>query len=320
MRTSPLKSKLAGRVIDPVPRARATRDSFRAMTFRPGLAGFFLTSLLLLFIAGCRNSSTTYTLTGRVISKHPETQQLIIDNDDIPGFMPAMTMPYTVKDPGGFEKVQPADVIRALVVVGPDRQFWLEHLEVTGKSAARPAKGASAHNVLYVGDKVPDVDMVNQDGKTIHLSQFQGKLVLFTFVYTRCPFPDFCPLISRQFSAIEKGLAANPAEFQATHLLTISLDPDYDKPPVLREYGLKYIDHNPSGFEHWDFVSTTQADLQALVEEFGLDLSSQDGQVLHSLNTILLARDGTVAEMWPGNEWQVAEVLDVTRHALSLQR
>jgi protein SCO1/2 len=285
---------------------------------KPKPAGIFLASLFLLAgLSGCQSSPTTYTLTGQVISKRPDTQQLIINNDNIPGFMSAMTMPYDVKDPAGFQKVQLADVIRAVVVVGPNNQFWLEHLEVTGKAAARPASDVSLRRVLMVGDKVPDVPMVNQDGKTIFFSQFKGKAVLLTFIYTRCPFPDYCPLISRQFSAIQKELGDNPVEFENTHLISVSLDPDFDKPSVFREYGLKYMDHNPAGFKHWDFVSTTPADLLKLTGSFGLSYAEENSQISHSLNTILLAADGTVADMWPGNEWQTSEVLDVMRHASS---
>ena len=268
-----------------------------------------------LLLASCHRSPTTYTLTGRVISKQPAIQQLMIDNDDIPGFMAAMTMPYAVKDPDGFNRVQPADLIRAEVVVQPAGNFWLEHLTVIGKGAARtPAEGAAAQ-VLMVGDKVPDVPMVNQDGKTLHFVQFKGKVVLLTLIYTRCPFADYCPLLSRQFATIQKELAKNPDDYKKTHLMSISLDPNYDKPPVLREYGLTYLDHDPKGFEHWDFVSTTPADLQKLAAAFGLSYSEQNSQISHSMNTVLIAADGTVADMWPGNDWQTSEVLEVMRHA-----
>jgi protein SCO1/2 len=268
-------------------------------------------------MVSCKNSPAKYVLTGRVISKQPSTQQLIVDNDDIPGFMSAMTMPYTVKDPEGFKNVQPADEIRADVVVPQPGQFWLENVKVIGKAAGRPAAEGPAPQVLMVGDIVPDVPMVNQDGKTLHFSQFKGQAVLLTFIYTRCPFPDYCPLISRQFSTIQKELAKNPDGYKKTHLISVSLDPKYDKPPVLHEYGLTYLDHDPKGFSHWDFASTTPADLEKLTGSFGLSVSQEDGQLSHSLNTILLAPDGTVAEMWPGNEWQPSEVLDVMRHALA---
>jgi protein SCO1 len=269
-------------------------------------------------LASCKNSPTTYTLTGRVISKQSATQQLIIDNDNIPGFMPAMTMPYDVKDPEGFGKVQPSDIIRADVVVAPGNKFWLERIIVTGKGAPRVSGDAGASHVLMIGERVPDVPMINQDGKIIHFGQFKGQDVLLTFIYTRCPFPDFCPLLSSRFAAIQSELVKNAEEFKRTHLVSISLDPDYDKPAVLREYGLKYIAHDPAGFQHWDFVSTSPADLQKLVADFGLDYSEQNSLISHSLNTVLLAADGTVVEMWPGNGWQTSEVLDVMRHTSTL--
>jgi protein SCO1/2 len=281
----------------------------------PTLFGLMACALLLLH--GCGNSRKTYVLTGRIISKQPSSQQLIINNDDIPGFMPAMTMPYAVKDPEGFERVQPADLIRADVVVEQPTQFYLEHLAVIGKSAASTSPQGAPVRALLIGDKAPDVPLVNQDGKTLRLSQLKGKAVLLTFVYTRCPFPDYCPLLSRQFAAIQNDLAKTPDDYNRTHLVSISLDPNYDKPPILRQYGLSYVEHDPKGFQHWDFVSTKPQDLQILVGSFGLEYSNEDSQISHSMNTILLAPDGTVANMWPGNEWKPSEVADVIRHALT---
>ena len=283
-----------------------------------GLGTFLFITLASLFLAGCRSTHPAYTLTGRVISKQPANQQLIIDNDDIPGFMPAMTMPYAVRDPDGFTRVQPGDIIRADVITVAPGQFWLERLAVTGKVPASPSAEGQVPHALMIGDKVPDVPMVNQDGKTIHFSQFKGKIILLTFIYTRCPFPDYCPLLTRQFATIQKELAKNPDEYNRTQLLSITLDPTYDKPAILRGYGLSNMDHDPKGFAHWNFVSTSGADLQKLTASFGLSYSEQDGQVSHSMNTVLLAADGTVATMWPGNEWQTSEVLAVMRHTLTL--
>lgn len=272
---------------------------------------------VVLALIGCKSSPTTYTLTGRVISKQPATNQLIVDNDDIPGFMSAMTMPFQVKDPDGFQKVQPADVIRADVVMGAPGQFWLEHVTVIGKATKQPQVEFAQPQVLMIGDQPPDVALTNQDGKTLHFGQFKGRLVLLTFIYTRCPFPDFCPLISTKFATIQKELAKNPDDFKKTQLISVTLDPKFDLPPVLREYGLRYLDHDPKGFEHWDFVLTTPPDLLKLTGSFGLAYSEENSQINHSLNTILLAADGTVAEMWPGNDWQTSEVLDVMRHSLA---
>ena len=138
-----------------------------------------------------------------------------------------MTMPYEVKDPDGFAQVSnPADLIRAQVVVEKPNQFYLEHLMVTGRSGAGSSPSSAARRVLMVGEKVPDVPLVNQDGKSIRFSQLKGKAVLLTFIYTRCPFPDYCPLLSRQFAAIQKDLANNPEDFKRTHLISISSGPE----------------------------------------------------------------------------------------------
>ena len=114
-----------------------TRKTQRAQFRAPYLA----MRLLFLFLASCQNSHAKYVLTGRVISKQPATQQLIIDNDDIPGFMPAMTMPYTVKDPDGFNRVQPADIIRADVVAEPDGKILARTFGRHGKGAAESSAG-----------------------------------------------------------------------------------------------------------------------------------------------------------------------------------
>ena len=270
-----------------------------------------------ILLSSCKNSPKTFTLTGHVISKQPETQQLIIDNDDIPGFMSAMTMPYAVKDPDGFQRVQPTDVIRADIVVEPPGKFWLEHLTVIGKATRPSSAEGAASQVLRVGDKVLDVPMVNQDGKPLHFAHFRGQFVLLTFIYTRCPFPDYCPLLSRQFAAIQKELAKNPANYKKTHLISITLDPNYDKPPVLRDYGLPYLDHDPKGFAFWEFVCTTPADLRKLANSFGLTYYEQDGLVSHAMNTILLDGDGTVANMWPDNDWKASEVLAALKNPTS---
>jgi protein SCO1/2 len=285
---------------------------------KSGFAGFLIITFISLLLASCQKSRPTYVLTGRVISKQPATQQLIIDNDDIPGFMSAMTMPYAVKDPDGFERVQPGDIVRADIIVGPAGKYWLEHLAVTGKVAAKSAAESAASPILGIGDMAPDVPLVNQDGKTIRFSQFKGKAVLLTFIYTRCPFPDYCPWLTRQFGLIQKELAKNPDDYKRTHLISMSLAPNYDKPPILREYGLSNMAHDPKGFQHWDFVSTTPADLKKLVTSFGVEYSDQDGQITHDLLTILLAPNGAIAKVWPYNNWKTTEVLDVMRHVSTM--
>ena len=283
--------------------------------FRSGAA---LLLACLLGSAGCQNSTRHYKLTGQVLAKNEAAAQASIDNDNIPGFMPAMTMNYPVKDRQGLQQVQPGDRITADVVVqNGSSNFWLEHVTITDQSARGSIALATKPHELLSGEKVPDVLMVNQDGKTLHLANFKGKAVLLTFIYTRCPLPTFCPLISSEFAAIHNDLAQTPAIYQKTHLLSVSLDPNYDTAPVLRKYGLAYLKDDASGFQQWDFVSTNPADLQKLASAFGLEYYEQNNQISHGMSTILLAADGTIRQIWPGNEWKTSEVLAAVKAAAS---
>jgi protein SCO1/2 len=266
-------------------------------------------------LAGCGASSPKhYDLRGRVLSTGTET--VTVSHEDIPGLMPAMTMPYRVKDPAEFAKIEPGDSITADLVVGANKTNWLERVVITDRSGRDSLPSVTADE-LEPGAKIPDVTLINQDGKSIHLSQFKGKAVLLTFIYTRCPFADFCPLLSHEFAALDRELLKTPGDYKRTHLLSISLDPAWDKPPVLRKYGLTYMNSDPAGFAHWDFVATTPADLKKLAAAFNLTYFEKDDQITHSLRTVLLGTDGTVQEVWSGNEWRKQEIVDAVRQAAS---
>ena len=186
----------------------------------------------LLSSVGCQSSDKHYKLTGQVLAKNESAGQASIDNDNIPGFMPAMTMNYPVKDPQGLQQVQPGDRIAAdIVVQNGGSVYWLEHVTITDRSARGSVSAATKPHQLLPGEKVPDVPLVNQDGETLHFADLKGKAVLLTFIYTRCPLPTFCPLISSEFAAIHNDLAQTPAIYRKTHLLSVSLDPNYDTRP-----------------------------------------------------------------------------------------
>ncbi len=269
-------------------------------------------------LTGCHDSSKHYLLQGQVLGKSDSLHQLTVTHGAIPGFMAAMTMPYAVKDPRGFQEVQQGDLITADLVVAGANDYWLEHLSVKSQVGRGSVSSVPAH-VLMPGERVPDVSLTNQDGKTIRLTDFRGKAVLITFIYTRCPFPTFCPLVSSKFAAIHKAMAKIPPEYEATHLMSISLDPAYDTPPIMRAYGLNYLANDPKGFEHWDFVATTLDDLNTVATAFGLEYFPQANLVPHSMNTILLATDGTVSRYWPGTEWNTSEVISALRQAIGVK-
>lgn len=283
---------------------------------RPMKSRLVLTSLML-FLAvftGC-NHTKKYPLQGEVVAKNTATSEITVDHKDIPGFMAAMTMPYRVKDPAVVQELQPGDKIVAEVVVGKDpSDYWLEDVRITDESGRSQGKPAAAPQMLMPGARVPDIALVNQDGRTIHFSDFGGKALLVTFVYTRCPMPNFCPRLSSQFARIHNELKKNPGDYGKTHLLSISFDPKYDTPAVLRKYGLAYLDGDASGFSHWDFASTNPADLRRLAEAFGLAYQEEGNQISHTMSIVLVAPDSTVEKFW-FTDWTWTELMESLQHS-----
>jgi protein SCO1/2 len=270
---------------------------------------------LLLALAGCRGLQPAatahsavqhYHLAGTVVAVNAATGELTVKHGAIPGFMPAMTMPYKLKDAARARDLKPGDSIAAEVVASAaSDDFMLDNVTVTAHGVTAPVIAAQR---LVAGDKVPDVPLVNQDGRTIHLRDYRGHALLLTFIYTRCPMPTACPLITSRFARVNRALMADAEVRKGSHLLSISLDPDFDKPPVLRRYGLAYINDDPAGFAHWEFAATTPDDLRRLAQSFGLEYSVADNQITHTMQTVLIAPDGTVARSWAGSGWSEDEV------------
>jgi protein SCO1 len=291
---------------------------------------FLLSSLLLIVLAGChasRQNSTAieagssykiYKLRGKVVSTNAATGEVILDHEAIPGFMDAMTMPYKLKDASILSELHPADVLTAdlLVSQNADADVLLDHIVVVaqGKPDYEPAV---VYHVPAPGDTVPDFALRNQDGRTIHLDQFRGKALLITFIYTRCPLPDFCPRVTHHFAAIEKQLEDDPALGARTHLLSVSFDPAHDTPERLRAYGAQYIGSDAKGaFARWDFAVPQKPALLEMAKYFDLGMTAgPEDSITHTLSTTLIGRDGKVVRFYPGNEWTPEEVMADVKHA-----
>jgi len=284
-----------------------------------------LCSLLLAFfvLSGCHSGSNVdasapgnavskiYKLRGKVVATNAIKDEVTLDHEAIPGFMDAMTMPYKLKDANILSELHPGDVLTADVVVSPDpnADVLLDHIVVVaqGKPDYRPAV---SYHVPARGDGVPDFKLRNQDGHAIHLAQFRGKTLLITFIYTRCPLPNFCPRVTRNFAAVNQQLAASPALALKTHLMCISFDPEHDTPERLRAYGATYIGNDAKGaFANWDFAVPEKPVLGEMARFFDLGMSdAADGTITHTLSTTLIGPDGKVVRFYPGNEWTAEQL------------
>jgi protein SCO1 len=254
-----------------------------------------------------------YHLRGKVIATDPATGELTVAHEAIPGFMDAMTMPYKMKNPGILSDLHPGDEITADVLVpqSGDADVLLDHIVIIAQ--AKPDYRPTAlYHVPAAGDQVPDFSLRNQDGRVIHLDQFRGKTLLLTFIYTRCPLPNYCPLVTRNFAMINNQLRSDPALYAKTHLLCVSFDPKYDTPARLRAYGATYLGGGEThGFAHWDFAVPSKPELEKMALYFDVGVSyGPSDTITHTLSTTLIGPHGKVAEFYPGNEWTPGNVLN----------
>jgi protein SCO1/2 len=207
----------------------------------------------------------------------------------------------------------PGDQVTAIYVVD-GAQSWLEQLVITkeGAAAASPVPGQVVE--AMAGDEVPNYRLINQDGKAIRVHDYKGKTLLLTFIFTRCQVPDQCALMSSNFATVDQGLQKQPELYGKTHLLSVSFDPEYDTPKVLRSYGAAYTGrYTDEKFDHWVFASGCADEVKGIAQFFGLryytETQSGKEQVIHSLRTVVIGPDSKIIKVYRGNEWKPEEVL-----------
>lgn len=279
-------------------------------------------------LSGCRShtasapaaATKSYPVRGFVVRVEPQQQSILLNHEAIPGFMEAMAMEYKVEDPAVLTEVHTGDRITATLLAddSPDGPTHVRLKNVVVIQQAKPDyKPAAQYHLPAPGDPVPDVALRNQSDRTIHLRQFKGKVLLMTFVYTRCPLADYCPRMSHNFAQIDRDLARDPKLYAKTHLLSVSFDPAYDTPAVLKSYGGAYTgEYTKEKFDHWDFAAPAEKDLKTMEEWFDLGVTPGPGNTLtHSLATVIVGQDGNVIAFYPNNDWKVEDVEAQVRQA-----
>jgi protein SCO1/2 len=247
-------------------------------------------------------------LRGKVVAVDKNEGTVTVAHEAVQGYMGAMTMSFSLKDQWAFDVLKPGQSVSATLVIEGNHS-WLEGIVVTEEPKPESNPLAPPESLRTpLGEEVPDFALTNQDGRRIHLHQYHGKALLLTFIYTRCPLPDYCPLMSRNFAQIMEQVRSDPKLSLSTHLLSISIDPEYDKPAVLRAYALGCAG-NSHPFDEWEFASGTPDQVRKVAEFFGLKYWTEGGQIVHALVTALIGPDGKVAKIYRGNEWQPAQVV-----------
>jgi protein SCO1/2 len=261
----------------------------------------------------------SFPIHGKIVRVDAAKGSIVLNHDAVPGFMDAMTMPYKLKDASIAGELHAGDAITAKLLVrkvGDDFEDAMLDQIVVVAQALPDYKPAAQYHVPATGDSVPDFKMVNQSGTTIHLGQFTGRVLLLTFIYTRCPLEDYCPRMNKNFGQIEKALAGDPAMYGKTHLLSVSFDPHYDTPAILKSYGGIYTGGDPRTFAHWDFAAPPESELAGVEQYFDLGVTpGESGTLNHSLSTAVIGKDGKVRVWYPTNDWTVPEVLGAMKKA-----
>ena len=253
-----------------------------------------------------------YDLKGKVVAVNKSERTATIAHEDIKGYMPAMTMPFKIKNDADLEMLKAGDQVTGTLVVD-DVSSWVEITAIV-EGPITDSQTADVPGEPKPGTDVPDFGLVNQDGKRIHLAQYRGRALALTFIYTRCPMPDQCTLMSDNFAAIDQELQKQPDVYAKTHLLTISFDPEYDSPKVLRSYGASHSGrYTDETFQHWEFATGSADEVKGIAQFFGLryfhDTESGQDQVIHSLRTVVIGPDGKLFKLYRGNEWKPAEIV-----------
>jgi protein SCO1/2 len=258
-----------------------------------------------------------YELQGQVVTVDRRQRTVLIAHEEIPGYMGAMTMPFTLKEDWAYAKLKPGDRVQAALVVEED-SAWLEDL-VFARGRGTEMLDVVTKETVHVpksGEEIPNFSLVNQDAKPIRFHQYRDKVLLLTFIYTRCPLPRGCPQMVGIFAEIHQALQADPRLQARTHLLCISFDPANDTPELLRDYGTYYTT-DPGRFAHWEFASGMVDEVKRVAHFFGLRYLPTGEQIAHFPRTAVISPDGRVVKVYTDNSWTADDLLRDVRQVLA---
>ena len=258
---------------------------------------------------------TNYPARGVVQAVRPDGKTVVIKHEEIPGYMMAMTMPFEARPTNDLAGVKAGDTVAFRLRV-TEKDGWIDQLKVITPAPATNTPGTNAAppfrilpNVpeLKAGDALPNYAFTNEVGRTVQLADYRGQALAFTFIFTRCPFPNFCPRMSDNLSLTQKRLKATPDAPANWHLLSVSFDPEYDTAERLAQYGRRF-GQDPA---HWSLVNGSFDQIERLAGHFGLYFGRNVGitEQNHNLRTVVVDAAGKVQQVFVGNEWSVDDLV-----------
>lgn len=247
-----------------------------------------------------------FSVQGTVRAPLDNTGHVTIAHDDIPGLMPAMTMSFAVADAAGAASLTPGDRVRfQLDTAGAD--WTAGSFTIVGHTVIPPSTPAAsaANRRLREGDLLPAFSCLTEENQPVTAASFRGRVTLITFIFTRCPVPEYCPAMALRFAQLQKAILAAPGSVGQTRLLSITLDPEFDRPDILKAYG-EAVGANPAV---WQFATGEKETIAALTKSFAVYTERNGVTLDHTLCTALIGPDGRILQLWRGNGWKIDEVL-----------
>jgi protein SCO1/2 len=261
-----------------------------------------------------------YPARGLIREVKPAELTVIIKHDPIPDYMAAMTMPFEVKDARELDGLKPGDEVSFVVYV-TEKDGWISQIAKVGTSAPYEAKPREAVRVtrvvkeLEVGDLMSDYAFTNELGQAVSLGQYRGKAYAITFIYTRCPFPTFCPRTASNFAEATDLLLKMRRAPRNWHLLALTFDPDHDTPARLRAYGLQY-GYNP---KRWNLLTGAMVDIDAITEQFGMSFDRTGDTFSHNVRTVVVDPAGRIRKIFIGVKWTAEELATEVAKAAAIK-
>jgi protein SCO1 len=252
-------------------------------------------------------SERQFELRGQILEVRSDTE-LLVKHDDIKGFMPAMTMPYKLRDAQVGRGRAAGDLIRATLVV-TDTDAWITDIEKTGAAPLPETNTATSSGrdvpLLRPGDLAPDTPLTDEQGRAFSPMRWRGSAIAVTFIYTRCPLPQYCPALDRRFAAVQRLIQNDPSLNGRARLLSVSFDPDVDTPAALRAHAKK-LNADP---QVWRFATAPRDDVARFAAAFGINvIREQDKTITHNMRTALIDPNGRVLTIYDGTEWTADQI------------
>jgi protein SCO1/2 len=248
---------------------------------------------------------------GLVLKVDPAAASVTVSHEEIPGYMDAMVMPFTVRDPKQVAEVRPGDRIAFRLNVR-DEQSWIDRLQLLSAAPANEGltQTPAVSTLVPLGAELPDFTLLNQNGEPVSLASLRGKVVAVTFIYTRCPLPDYCPRMITNLQAVERRFPERVGRDLA--LAAITFDPQYDTPSRMKEYAQFFKADKPG----WQFLTGSVDDVTRVCSLFGVEFWPDEGLITHTLQTAVIDREGKLAATVEGKDYSGKQLADLVAATL----